>query len=42
MSNKTRGRGARSAQVVLELERQGYTCIVNMGGIGRWSGPLVR
>ena len=42
MSNKTRGRGARSAQAVLELERQGYTSIVNMGGIGRWSGPLVR
>lgn len=42
MSNKTRGRGARSAQVALELERQGYTSIVNMGGIGRWSDPLVR
>lgn len=42
MSNKTRGRGARSVQVALELERQGYTSIVNMGGIGRWSGPLVR
>ena len=39
---KEERRGARSAQVVLELERQGYTCIVNMGGIGRWSGPLVR
>ena len=34
--------GARSAQAVRELERQGYTKVVNMGGIGRWSGPLVR
>ncbi len=34
--------GARSAQAVRELERQGYTNVVNMGGIGRWSGPLVR
>lgn len=33
--------GARSAQAVRELERQGYTKVVNMGGIGRWSGPLV-
>ncbi|WP_278541469.1 hypothetical protein [Collinsella intestinalis] len=42
MSNKARGRGAHSAQVVLELEHQGYTNVVNMGGIGRWSGPPVR
>lgn len=34
--------GARSAQACRELERQGYTNVVNMGGIGRWSGPLVR
>ncbi len=34
--------GARSAQAVRELERQGYANVVNMGGIGRWSGPLVR
>lgn len=34
--------GARSAQAVRELERQGYTNVVNMGGIGRWSGPLAR
>lgn len=34
--------GARSAQAVRELEHQGYTKVVNMGGIGRWSGPLVR
>ena len=32
--------GARSAQAVRELERQGYTNVVNMGGIGRWTGPL--
>lgn len=34
--------GARSAQAVRELTRQGYTDVVNMGGIGRWSGPLAR
>lgn len=34
--------GARSAQAVRELGRQGYTNVFNMGGIGRWSGPLVR
>lgn len=33
--------GARSAQACRELERQGYTNVVNMGGIGRWTGPLV-
>lgn len=34
--------GARSAQACRELERQGYANVVNMGGIGSWSGPLVR
>ena len=34
--------GARSAQACRELERQGYTNAVNMGGIGNWSGPLAR
>lgn len=34
--------GARSAQACRELERQGYTNVVNMGGVGRWSGGLVR
>ena len=34
--------GACSAQACRELERQGYTNAVNMGGIGNWSGPLAR
>lgn len=34
--------GARSSQACRELERQGYTNVVNMGGVGRWSGGLVR
>ena len=34
--------GARSSQACRELERQGYTNVVNMGGGGRWSGGLVR
>lgn len=34
--------GARSAQACRELEHQGYTNVVNMGGVGRWTGDLVR
>ena len=34
------GRSQRASRA--RLERQGDTNVVNMGGIGRWSGPLAR
>lgn len=34
--------GSRSAMACRELERMGYELVTNMGGIGRWSGELVR
>lgn len=34
--------GARSAQACRELTRQGYENVTDMGGINRWSGPVVR
>ena len=34
--------GSRSAMACRELERCGYDAVTNMGGIGRWSGELVR
>ena len=34
--------GARSGSALRELRRMGYTNVVNMGGIGTYSGPLAR
>lgn len=33
--------GARSDRACRELARRGYTAARNIGGIGRWRGPVV-